>query len=157
MCKTLLAGLVEILDESFTETNMKVLLAFTLLFSVTQLSLGQKCENPTVSEDRRVCSHMVVEFSKAKTTSRLVGIVEDPNGDPVPESIIELYDAKENGKLIATFKTDETGRFCIKNLKKGTYFLRAGWSRLGFYCTDMKIEISGRTKRFLRVPLEVGT
>lgn len=100
---------------------------------------------------------MVVEFKKAKKTSEFVGVIVDVNGSPIPTSILELYEAKENGKLVSIYQTDVDGRFCIKNLKKGRYKLQAGWSKYGFNCTDMIVEISGRTKRNLVVRLEIGT
>lgn len=129
-----------------------------ILISVVFVSLafGQKCNDKTVGNERRVCSHMVVEL-QGIVTSQIKGVVVDGNEKAIPDSVIEVYEAKEDGKLIATYKTDFEGKFCFKNLPNGKYFLRAGWSRLGFNCTDLKIEIKGKIERIVKIPLEVGT
>jgi hypothetical protein len=131
------------------------LLYIILLISTIAVS-AQKCTDKTVGNERRVCSHMVVEIDGIET--RLVkGIVVDANNTAIPDSIIEVYEAKEDGRLVATYKTKFNGKFCFKNLPEGKYILRVGWSGLGFNCTDIKIDIKGKTKKFIRIPLQVGT
>lgn len=117
---------------------------------------GQKCTVPAVGEDRRVCSHMVVQ-RQGIVTSELAGVVVDVNGEPIVEAVIEVYETKEDGKLVAIYKTDMKGRFCIRNLIKGLYMVKVGWSRLGFNCTDVEVEIKGKIKRFLEIELPIGT
>lgn len=134
----------------------KFLLSLFILGALYSFVSGQKCNDKSVGVDRRICSHMVVKIP-GMTTSQLKGIVINANEEGIPESIIEIYEAKEDGKLIATYKTGFDGRFCFKNLPKGKYLLKVGWSRLGYNCTDIEIKIKGNTKRFIKIPLEIGT
>jgi len=127
-----------------------------ILFSAIFI-FGQKCVEPTnKSSERRVCSHMEVTIDEV-VTSQIKGIVLDANNDPVLESIIEIYESKENGKLVAVYKTGDDGKFCIKKLPKGKYSLKVGWSRFGFNCTNLEVEIKGNKKKLIKVPLQVGT
>lgn len=136
---------------------MRIALAFACLTFAVQLAAGQKCIAPHVGDERRECAQMVVDRSGNVETSELKGTVVNHNGEGIPASVVEVYEDKENGILVATYLTDIDGKFCIKNLKKGKYVLKAGWSRLGFNCTDMKIKITGKTKRTITVPLDIGT
>ncbi len=135
---------------------MKSVLALSLLLFSVQIVLGQKCVEPRIGMERGRCAQLTVEFSDTKRTSQLTGVVIDANGAPVPHSVIEVYSPYEKGEIVATYQSDETGRFCIKGLKKGKYRMKVGWSGFGFNCAEMKIEISGKTKRHITVPLEVG-
>jgi hypothetical protein len=135
---------------------MKTLFVAVLSLFAAHVSLGQKCVAPTIGTDRGICAQMVVEFAGPKAASQFTGIVVDVNDKPIPEAVIEIYTADKNGELVLTYKTDDSGRFCIANLKKGKYRMKVGWSRFAFNCTEMRIEISGKTKRFLQVSLEVG-
>lgn len=129
---------------------------FVILVSATFI-FAQKCVDPTNEfTERRVCSHMVIEIDKV-VTSQIKGIVLDANEDPIPESIIEIYESKEGGKLVAVYKTGDDGKFCIKKLPKGKYLLKVGWSKFGFNCTDLEVEVKGNKKKLIKVPLEVGT
>lgn len=134
--------------------NRTGVLMFLLIGSLIDAE-AQKCKPPSVGDEQRVCSQMTVEIDGLKT-SQLIGIVVDANDAAVSESIIEIYEAKENGKLVATYKTDFDGRFCIKDLPKGKYLMSIGWSRLGFNCVDLKMEIKGKTKRFVTIYLPLG-
>ena len=130
-------------------------LTFLLLFSV-QIIFAQKCVERSVGNERRFCSHMIVEIEGFET-AELKGIIIDSNEDPIPESVIEVYEAKEDGRLIATYKTGGDGKFCIKDLPTGRYLIRAGYSGKGFNCTNIEVQIKGKKKRFVKIPLEVGT
>jgi hypothetical protein len=105
-------------------------LILILLVSV-HISFGQKCKNKSNIDERRICSHIIVKIESIET-SELKGIVIDANEEAIPDSIVEVYEAKENGKLLAIYKTGIDGKFCIKKLPKGKYHLKVGWSRLGF-------------------------
>ena len=141
---------------------MRIIVVFQFLLFVLVLlyfadrTFAQNCKTAKVGEDRRVCSHMVVEI-RGSVSRELVGVVVDANGEPIVESVIEVYEAKKDGKLVATYKTGIDGRFCIKKLIKGRYSVKVGWSRLGFNCTDVEVEIKGKTKRFLEIELPIGT
>ena len=99
---------------------------------------------------------MIVKIEEIET-AELKGLIVDPDKKPMPESVIEVYEAKEDGRLIATYKTGGDGKFCIKNLPTGKYLIKAGYSRFGFNCTDIEVQIKGKTKRLVKIPLEVGT
>ncbi|MEQ1762362.1 MAG: carboxypeptidase-like regulatory domain-containing protein [Pyrinomonadaceae bacterium] len=135
---------------------MKTILLLALSLFAAQASSGQNCVKPIVGPDRGICAQLTVQFAELKRTSRLVGVVVDANGASIPEAIIEVFSGDEKGEIVATYRTDDSGRFCIKDLKTGKYRIKVGWSKFGFNCTEMRIEISGKTKRLLQVPLEIG-
>lgn len=135
---------------------MRTIVIISFLIFGVQLAIAQQCEKPRVGEERQVCSEATVVFSKEFTTSQLAGVVLSRNGEAIPGSIIEVYEARKDGALVSTYKTDKNGRFCVKELKEGKYILKAGWNKPGYNCTELTIKISGKTKRLLEVTLELG-
>ncbi len=136
---------------------MKTFIIFvSLLLTFAFSTFAQDCKNnPAKENEKRICSFEEVTLIGIKT-SEIVGIVIDSQELPIKDTIIELYEAKENGQLIQRYKTEKGGRFCFKNLPKGKYFLKAGWSKFGYNCSNINIEVKGKKKRLVTIPLQVG-
>lgn len=135
---------------------IKTIVVAVLTFISVQAFYGQQCVKPKVTSEKGICAQMTVEFAELHRTSQLLGVVLDANGSPISDAVVEVYPAAGKGEVVATITTDEDGRFCIKDLERGRYRIKVGWSKFGFNCTEMQIEISGKTKRLVKVPLEVG-
>ena len=135
--------------------NFSVIIFVLLVFPLSALA-QEKCQgNPVNDDEKPTCSFETVELFRMKT-SEINGIVVEPNEAPLSDAIIELYEAKEDGRLLQKIKTGKDGTFCFKNLPKGKYYLKVGWSKFGFDCSTINIEIIGKTKRLVTIPLEVG-
>ena len=63
---------------------------------------------------------MLFVASASAADSLLEGIVRDARGHPIQGVEIRLEE-KNSGKLLTTAKTDETGRYALKDLRAGTY------------------------------------
>ena len=63
---------------------------------------------------------MLFAASAAAGNSVLEGVVKDAKGHPIQGVDIRI-EAKNGGRLLATAKTDENGRYILKGLTAGTY------------------------------------
>ena len=63
---------------------------------------------------------MLFAASAAGADSVLEGVVKDGKGHPI-QGVDVRIEAKNSGRLLATVKTDENGRYILKGLAAGTY------------------------------------
>jgi 5-hydroxyisourate hydrolase-like protein (transthyretin family) len=63
---------------------------------------------------------MLFVASAAAANSVLEGVVKDAKGHPI-QGVDVRIEAKNGDRLIATAKTDENGRYILKDLAAGTY------------------------------------
>lgn len=135
--------------------QLTIMFAF-LLFAASFSIFAQDCKNnPVINDEKPICSFEVLTLFGVKT-SEIAGIVIDSQELPISEAILELFEAQENGQLIEKYKTAKDGRFCFKNLAKGKYLLKVGWSKFGYNCSYINIEVKGKKKRLVTIPLQVG-
>ena len=63
---------------------------------------------------------MLFVASAAAENSVLEGVVKDVKGHPI-QGVDVRIEAKNGGRLLTTVKTDENGRYILKDLAAGTY------------------------------------
>ena len=63
---------------------------------------------------------MLFVASAAVANSVLEGVVKDAKGHPI-QGVDVRIEAKNGGRLLTTVKTDENGRYILKDLAAGTY------------------------------------
>ena len=63
---------------------------------------------------------MLFAASAEATNSMLEGVVKEAKGHPV-QGVDVRIESKNGGRLLTTVKTDENGRYILKNLAAGTY------------------------------------
>ena len=63
---------------------------------------------------------MLFVASAAAENSVLEGVVKDAKGHPI-QGVDVRIEAKNGGRLLTTVKTDENGRYILKDLAAGTY------------------------------------
>jgi Carboxypeptidase regulatory-like domain len=73
----------------------------------------------------------------------LQGIVMDVQNLPVTDTVVRLWNDLERKQMILEGRTDAQGRFCLSNVKRGTYFIE--FLAPGFHSYVTEIQISNVT------------
>jgi hypothetical protein len=98
--------------------------------------------------------NQTVEMSPEKVR-HLTGVVTDMNGDAVFGATVEDRDSTF-GKILATRRTDENGRFSFPKAKRGTrHYLEV--ISPGFNLTRIPVTLDRDGEDQLRIRLAVGT
>jgi hypothetical protein len=109
--------------------------------------------------------------STAKPVKRLRGNVMLPNGQPISEAVVEVYDYSDRDKRLpyepesskkrrAACLTDEKGEFCFTRLPARKYLLKVGTqSPAGINTSYVIVTLIPhlRSKRKLEISLQLGT
>ena len=93
-----------------------------------------------------------------KTIRKIKGKVTDRTQEPIVGAVISVFQLNENGaKFIGSNETDEKGRFCFGNLKKGKYAIKVGHKYFQLYEIDVNLEPKNKkAERELAFELDVG-
>lgn len=130
-------------------------ISFVVLIS-SFLVNAQTCrENLAEESEQAVCAMEIVSFPKIKT-SEITGIVLY-NFEPFQNAIVELYKvSKDKTELVKKVKTLKDGRFCFGNIPKGLYKIKLASADFAYKCTEVEVEIRGKVKRLISLPIEIG-
>ena len=74
--------------------------------------------------------------------SLLQGRVVDPNGEPLADAFVELFN---QGKRVAGCKVGADGRFCFPAISSGKFELRV--SQSGFDTVSMAVRVNRKIKK----------
>jgi hypothetical protein len=140
-------------------------------------AVDQKCSCPKAGEyDRPHGANEIIEFN-AGTLQTIRGKVTLPNGEPVNEAVVEIYEFTKADKNESAYKiaearerkfaclSDRNGDFCLSDLPSGWYVLRIGMrGSPGFNEVFVKVRLDRswwkrwfRSGRPLRIELPLGT
>ena len=155
---------------------MKVV-GLVILTLLSVLPDNRKCScQPALESDLPHGANEAIEY-KSKTVSRIHGRVTLPNGEPVQEAVVEVYDCPdrdkdkrayeivESGKRRMACLSDEDGNFCFMGLPSGWYVLRVGTrASAGMDESYVKVRLDRtwrrswlRSGRALEVRMHLGT
>lgn len=139
-----------------------------LTFGIGGSVFGQMCDKAADKDDRPLCVDHILHEGDYGEMREFKGQLFFPNGDLVPNGVIEVYalteDLLDKGPYLATkelrpirsFKADEKGRFCIKSLSNGLYVAKIGSGQsLGTECPRILFRINKRIKINLRKSREI--
>lgn len=115
---------------------MGLLSLFLILTSVISFPAKSDCPcRPALESDHPHGANETIEYSVG-TVKRIQGRVTLPNGEPVSEAVVEVYEYRGNARnkfpfeMAETRKTaclsDENGNFCFADLPPGWYVLKVG-------------------------------
>ena len=117
---------------------IKLLPTFAILVVLAALPQKSKCPcQPTLETDSPHGANEVIEYT-GKTVKKLHGRILYPNGEPVNEAVVEIYEYGDADRNVGAYEitkskerrtaclTDKYGYFCFTGLPSGRYALRAG-------------------------------
>ena len=153
---------------------MKIVLAFLLLFASSSFVFAQDCTCALTEADETThySGNQLITIIEKKSYRQLHGVALDHNGEPVENTLVEVFTNPEylllenrnvnsdlpEQKRIATCRTKADGKFCFSKLSAGKYELRLsnanGWNVTQIY---VKVKPNGGKKRALEVWMSLGT
>src|SRR5437870_8223150 len=92
---------------------------------------------PALESDHPHGANEIIEYSGG-TVKRIQGRVTLPNGEPVTDAVVEVYEYRNNDRNKRAFEIDESttrktaclsdknGNFCFAGLPPGFYVLKVG-------------------------------
>jgi hypothetical protein len=131
----------------------KVFFFCLMIAFCVEMSSAQSSRIRSSKDEIRLCPWTDVESGLFKT-SKISGIVTDQNDAFIPS--VRLILRSPDGSRVALVKSDKKGNFAFPLVSPGQYFLKARWSKPGFNCKEIEIEVSGSIDRPRRLILEVS-
>ena len=132
---------------------IKLAFVFITLFLTVESLAAQTNRVRSLKSEVRVCAWTDIE-TEAFTTNKISGIVTDSNAAFIPKVTLELR--SQMGSRIAGVKSDKKGNFVFPLISPGRYLLKARWSKPGFNCREIEIEVAGSVDRPRTLVLEVS-
>jgi len=134
------------------KAKLLLILSSMLLTGGANLSVSQESQRRPVPKDFSYpeASQIVEIDASAKSLS---GVVRDPSGGGLPDTLVERVDSDWGNRLDATF-TDSEGRFALPNVPNGKYYLKI--SKADFSTLKVKVRVKKRAKSRLELELPLG-
>src|SRR5438874_2655118 len=121
-----------------TSLTMCLLSLFLILISVVSLPVKSDCPcRPALESDHPHGANETIEYSSG-AVSRIQGRVTLANGQPVSETVVEVYEYRGNDRNKYPFEiaesgtrktaclSDNSGNFCFADLPPWWYVLKVG-------------------------------
>ena len=151
-------------------------MTISIVLSALILILGNGSNNscvcrPAVADDSAHGANESIQYT-AKSVREIRGNVTLPNGEPISEAVIEVYEYSVSDKKLPVYVvenskkrktaclTDERGEFCIPRLSAGKYLLKVGTrSAVGINNAYIIVNLIPNldSRRKLEISLQLGT
>ena len=96
-----------------------------------------------------------VEIANVQLANSLSAVVEDPNGSPIPNVLVEEFNRNWIKSLRST-KTDATGKFSLSTVNgRSIYYLKL--TSYGFAPLEVRVQVDRKRGKNLKLTLNIAT